>query len=323
MIYINTLPDIIKHSSLFLFADDTKVFKDILSRDDSDALQQDLDAMWEWTGSSMLKFHPDKCKSMSLNKSHTKESRSYTMGNGAYKLSEATTEKDIGVTVDNRLYFEDHIQAKVNKANSVMGVIRKTYAHLDKESFLLLYKALVRPQLEYANAVWAPHLRKHIDTIENVQRRATKQIEGLKDMSYEERLRHLKLPTLSYRRIRGDMIETFKIMTSKYDAEVCTGLFELNKSSTRGHGLKILKQHTNSNMRKYFFTNRVVDSWNGLPDTVINAPNVKVFESRLDKHWTTHPLRYCYKQVSHQNPAQLSTKRLNTTELTNRGSHAY
>jgi len=297
VIYINTLPDVIKHSALFLFADDTKVFKDVLTKEDSEALQQDLDAMWDWSGKSLLKFHPDKCKSMSLSKSHTKEIRTYSMGNGTHKLSVASSEKDIGVTVDSHLSFEEHIQAKVNKANSTMAVIRKTYSHLDEKSFLLLYKAIVRPHLEYANAVWAPHLKKHVDSIENVQRRATRQIVGLKDKTYEERLRHLKLPTLSYRRLRGDMIETFKILTNKYDEVVCTGLFELNKSSTRGHSLKIHKQHANSNVRKYFFTNRVVDAWNSLPNSVIDAPSIKSFESRLDKHWSNHPLKYCYNST--------------------------
>ena len=95
---------------------------------------------------------------------------------------------------------------KIRKANSIMGLIRRTYTYLDEENFLLLYKALVRPHIEYANQVWAPHLKKHIVEIENVQRRATKLIPGFKNLSYEERLRRLNLPTLAYHRLRGDMI---------------------------------------------------------------------------------------------------------------------
>ncbi len=87
-----------------------------------------------------------------------------------------------------------------------MGVIRFTYMYLDEESFLLLYKALVRPHLVYTNQVWAPHLINGITAIENVQRRATKLSLGFKDLTYTERLERLKLPTLGYHRVRGDMV---------------------------------------------------------------------------------------------------------------------
>ena len=90
---------------------------------------------------------------------------------------------------------------------------------LQKDNFLLLYKALVRPHLEYAHAVWSPHLKKHIQAIENVQRRATKLVPEIKTLSYEQRLSHLGLATLAYRRARGDMIETYKLF-NRYDDEV-------------------------------------------------------------------------------------------------------
>lgn len=83
--------------------------------------------------------------------------------------------------------------------------------------FVLLYKALVRPHLEYGQVIWHPHLRRHINMIEAVQQRATKQVPALKDLSYEDRLRRLKLPTLAYRRHRGDMIETYKTLHNLCD----------------------------------------------------------------------------------------------------------
>jgi hypothetical protein len=110
---------------------------------------------------------------------------------------------------------------KINKANRCVGLIRRSFKHLNEEMFLSLYKALVRPHIEYANQVWSPRLQKHKDSIENVQHRATKLLPGFRDMSYEERLMKLRLPTLSYRRLRGDLIEVFKILSQKYDPAVC------------------------------------------------------------------------------------------------------
>ena len=126
-------------------------------------------------------------------------------------------EKDLGLAVDTRLTFEKHISDKVNKANQMMGLVRRSFIFMDHDNFRWLYKAIVRPHLEYINSVWSPMRKKDINTIENVQRRAMKMIPGLKDLSYPEGLRALKLPTLVYRRLRGDMIETYKVIRKVYD----------------------------------------------------------------------------------------------------------
>jgi hypothetical protein len=105
----------------------------------------------------------------------------------------------------------------VNKANSIMGLIRRTYTYLDEQNFKYLFQALVRPHIEYAEAVWSPFKVGDIEKIENVQRRATKQVPTLKNMEYNERLKKLKMPILKYRRMRGDMIEVFKIINDIYD----------------------------------------------------------------------------------------------------------
>jgi hypothetical protein len=129
-----------------------------------------------------------------------------------YKLSgknieRVQKEKDIGITIDSELTFESHICEKVNKATLIFGALRRAFRYLDKKLFIPLYKKMVRTQLDYASALWAQYEHKHIDKIENVQKRATKQIPGMKNLPYEERLRKLELPTLSYIRLRGDMIE--------------------------------------------------------------------------------------------------------------------
>ena len=206
-------------------------------------------------------------------------------------------EKDIGVTIDSKLSFNQHRDEQINKANRMMGLIRRMYIYLDCHSFKLLYKALVRPHLEYAATVWRPFLMKDIDEIKNVQRRATRQIPDLKGLSYEERLRKIDLPTLVYRRQRGDMIEVYKMLNDKYDKNIAPILkLHVNEDTvTRGHNKKLFLMRSNKLIRKNSFSIRVVIPWNSLPDSVVNAPSLKAFERRLDKHWRNQPVKFDYK----------------------------
>ena len=106
--------------------------------------------------------------------------------NADYKLKAVSEEKDIGVIIDQKLTFSNHLAAKISKANQVLGLIWRVFEHKEPTTLVQLYKALVRPHLEYANQVWAPHLKKDIEALENVQRRATRMIPGYKDKPYEE-----------------------------------------------------------------------------------------------------------------------------------------
>jgi len=86
--------------------------------------------------------------------------------------------------VDCNLSFENYIMGKVSKENQMMGLIRRSFVYLDTENVTRLYKAIVRPHLEYANSVWMPRRKKDTITLGNVQRRATKLVPGLRDLNY-------------------------------------------------------------------------------------------------------------------------------------------
>ena len=141
--------------------------------------------------------------------------------------------KDLGVIVDSKLHFQKQTSTKVNKANQMWGIIKRTFKYMKKEIFKKLFSAHVRSHLEYAIQFWCPYLRKDINNIESVQRRATKTIPELKDLSYPERLKQLDMPTLAYRRLRGSMIEVYKLINI-YDKDV-TAQFHTRETSTRGH----------------------------------------------------------------------------------------
>ena len=211
-------------------------------------------------------------------------------------LQSCVVEKDIGVFIDEKLNFDRHISTKVNKANAMFGVIRRNFHYMDRKTFIPLYKALVRTHLDYASSVYSPNKMEQIDKIESVQRRATKQLPGMKDLTYPERLRLLKLPTLSYRRVRGDMLELYKITHDIYDhrASQFVKLQKDNPSrtSTRGNSLRIQHTRASTSVRKNAFTVRTAPIWNSLPDYVVSADSVNSFKNRLDKHWEMQEVVY-------------------------------
>ena len=142
---------------------------------------------------------------------------------------------------------------------------------------------VVRNQLEYASSVWNPHHLTLIDKLEKVQESATKMLPDMKEIIYEDRLKVLNLPTLRFRRLRGDMINVYKIMNCA-DKSICPPLkLSVDYSGRTGrNSLSLFQCRNQLVVRKFSFTERVVASWNSLPEDVVTAPNVNCFKSRLD-----------------------------------------
>ena len=147
--------------------------------------------------------------------------------------------------------------------------------------FLQLYKALVRPHLEYANVIWHPQFKRQSQLIEKVQRRATKILCDIKDYSYQERLLALNLPSLKYRRLRADLIQTFKIIHDIDNINV-EDFFKFCNYKTREQDLKLYKSYARTNTRYNFFCNRVVNKWNYLSASTRRAPSINSFKKGVD-----------------------------------------
>ena len=132
---------------------------------------------------------------------------------GGTVLSKTMKEKDLGVTMNANMKVSEQCRIAASKGNQVLGMIRRNITYKEKSLIVpTLYKAIVRPHLEYCNIqAWNPHLRKDIDMLEKIQRRATKLIPGLTDLRYEERLKECGLTTLETQRLRGD-----QMLTSSY-----------------------------------------------------------------------------------------------------------
>ena len=108
--------------------------------------------------------------------------RQYSMNEK--QLTVVEKEKVLGVLLSNNLKFNEHIDKMVSKANSILGLIKRTFHHWTKEGFSMVYRTYVRPHLEYAVQAWSPQTRGNINKVEKVQRRATKLVPSIKHLSY-------------------------------------------------------------------------------------------------------------------------------------------
>ena len=146
--------------------------------------------------------------------------------------------------------------------------------------------AFVRPHLEFSDCVWSPSLKKDIEIIENIQRWATKLVLSVSHFSYPDRLVRLNLPTLSYRRARGDMIKVFKTTSHIYSPKVTKFFTCRDHTVTRGSQIKKIHQpFCHSSIRHNFISILISKILNSLPQDVVEASGFNVFRNRLDKHW--------------------------------------
>ena len=150
--YVNDIPNIIT-STAKLFADDTKIYRQINKVVDSIALQSDLTALDLWADRWQIKFNPGKCEVMRITHNKDKSTTRYQVS--GHELRNVSSYKHLGVIMANDLTWTKHVNGTDHNANKVVGLLKRTVGSKNKDIFSILYKSLVRPILEYASPVWS------------------------------------------------------------------------------------------------------------------------------------------------------------------------
>lgn len=288
-IFVDDLDNSIRHCQILKYADDTRIFR---SADKSNKsvnclkvmVQEDIDNIVKWSNDSGLKLNIKKCFSVSFGRHAT--TRDYEIS--GLPIPKMNYYKDLGLNVSSPICFNTHVDIIVAKAFTKLGIIKKIFVTKTPKNIIKLYKAFVRPHLEYSSIIWSPYTLSSINNVERVQRRMCRLIPEVRHLSYRQQLGSLGLLSLEARRLRFQLITLFKIYKGQLKITL-NELFDVSDTRrTRGHSCHITPRFSAHNYRLNFFTNSVVSYWNKLSQDDIDASSLLDFKIRI----TTFFLRF-------------------------------
>ena len=280
LVFINDLPKAI-NSSCRLFADDTIVYREISSPTDSAALQHDLEALQCWEKRWGMSFNPSKCDTINITRKEDPLVTEYTLKDEP--LENVKIASYLGIQISRDLSWHSHVSKVSAKGNKSLGFIRRNIRTSSKATKTLAYQTLVRPSLEYASCVWAPHLKHLREAIEKIQQRAVRYVCGI----YEQKApitdtqTELGWDTLEQRRLKSVVTMGYKIVNNL--VAVPSTQLKPNTRGTRGNGKKFHQIYAGTNYYKFSFFPMLVPLWNALPSNVVLAVDLEGFKDALTK----------------------------------------
>ncbi|CAH8641175.1 unnamed protein product [Dicrocoelium dendriticum] len=276
-LYVNDLPDELGVPSL-MFADDLKLWFTIEEPIGPLTLQGALDRLWDWSILWQLPVNLGKCSVLRVGPNDPPTR--YLLGGN--EVPRVQLQSDLGVLLSSDFKSSEHWKTAARKGFNMLWMIRRSFGIMTTDMFVRLFSAFVRPHLEYCVQACPPCLVRDKMAVERVLRSGTKMVYDLKKLTYPERLRKLDMFSMYYRRLRGDLVLTYRILMGQIGPDL-TGLFRPTRMPTlRGHPLKLHKPRSDRVLATFRLSRRVIAYWNTLPADVVMAPTLKEFEHRLD-----------------------------------------
>lgn len=290
ILYVNSLG--VRFScEWYAFADDLKLFSShrrVVGGSIDHDLQQDLNVLLSICSSWNLFLNPTKCVAIKFGPRSCVEhvdgvNSGYMLGSNPIKL--VLSHRDLGVIVDSSLKFHHHIMKIVNKASALVNQLLRNTVCRSPNFMTVLFVSHVRPILEYCSSVWNQGYRGDLIKLESVQRRWTREVQGMVGVSYQDRLRHLGLFSVKGRLLRADLIKLWKIFHDQFEVGLDILLERRFHGATRGHQYKISTPRCHSETLRRFFSVRLVVIWNSIPANIVETDSLSLFKTRLDRHF--------------------------------------
>ena len=237
-LFVNDLPSKINTNCL-LYADDMKLFHKITTPDDASRLQNDLNTLSQWSAEWKLQLNPEKCKSFTMSLKRNQISTAYKINNVTLERVEAI--RDLGVWLDTKLTFGNHINFAVSKANRALGVlIRSLQTGSNRGSFncnpiLSAYFGNIRSVLEYGCVIWGGACKTQLDRLEKIQHKFLIWLSSFKNTSnqphsvdYKDLMQSFNVTSLAHRRLQYDIMFIYKVHSRKVDSPFLLESFPLH-----------------------------------------------------------------------------------------------
>ena len=280
LIYINDLPRDVG-STVRLFADDTIMYRTINSERDGVSLQQDLNQLAAWEEKWQMKFHPKKCSVIRITRRKKPIICDYILH--GHILESKTDSKYFGVEINNKLCWNNHIDNICKKANSSLAFLRRnlqiSQSHIKSQA----YTTLVRPQLEYAAAVWDPYTKEKQEQLEMVQRRAARYVcnNYSREASVTEMLQGLRWRSLLQRRTDIRLVLFYKCLHGLVALDIISDLISQTRTSRHRNSISFFPSINSKDYLQQSFLPWTVIEWNSLPASIVLSPTIDSFKNGI------------------------------------------
>ena len=285
LVYVNSIASRLL-SSYAIFADDLKIYACVSHMGSSNSspsaqcVQADIDVLFSTALSWGLYMNRKKCAVLRFSRL-TRDFSPPTYFLNGLGIPVVDRHVDLGILMDKQLKFHDHVREVARKASGLAQNFLKCTVSRSPEFMLFLWTTHIRPLIEYGSCVWNTGYLTDLSLLEQVQRNWTKQISGLENLCYSERLKSLNLYSVQGRLLRADLIQYWKVLNKS--CIHADRLFTiLTHSRTRGHSLKLFHPSVSTDVRRRFFSVRCVQKWNCLPGDAVSATSLASFKKSLN-----------------------------------------